>query len=388
MSRYFRPNPGPGPGAGLWLFFLMLFTCAAAQAQPPETDNNDSIHMAVVGPMVGTSFSIGMQFRAGVRAAINTITQGTLLGRPIRITAHDDQCTRAIAESLSQDLVQNPPDVIIGHSCSATTRAAAPLYARHQILQITPSSTATGITEMGILTLFRMIGRDQLQGQMAADWLVRHHTDQRIGVFRFPGEYSMQLTQTAISALAEAGIEPAIIVQSSASAISYLDEIMQFLDADVDVVYMVGGALDSGVFVRQSHQVAAPYAIVSSDTLVAEVFMETAGEAAEGVPFTFPADVAVIIDQDLTSDAVAAIRAQGMAPEGYTLLAYAAAQVWVEGVRRAQSLQAADIAMAIRSAPLDTVLGPVSFDDKGDIHTQYAPFSWFVWQAGQRVPAR
>ncbi len=367
---------------------LLLFTLAVAQAQPPENDNNDSIHLAVVGPMVGTSFAIGMQFRAGVHAAINTLTDSTLLGRPIRISVHDDQCIRSIAESLSQDLVQNPPDVIIGHSCSATTKAAAPRYAEHQILQITPSSTATGITEMGISTLFRMIGRDNVQGQMAADWLARHHGDQRIGVFRFPGEYSMELTRSAINALAEAGIEPAIIVQSSASAISYLDEIVQFMEADVDVVYLVGGALDSGVFVRQSHQVAAPYDIVSSDTLVAAIFMETAGAAADGVPFTFPADVAAIVDKDLTRDAVAAIRAQGMTPEGYTLLAYAAAQVWVEGVHRAQSLQAADIAAAIRSAPLETVLGPITFDDKGDIRTEYAPFSWFVWQAGQRVPAR
>lgn len=386
MSRYFYPRSAPGFVP--LICFLLFFTCAAAQAQPPQADNNDSIHMAVVGPMVGTSVSIGMQFRAGVNAAIDTLTDGTLLGRSIRITMHDDQCVRSIAESLSRDLVQNPPDVIIGHSCSATTAAAAPLYASHQILQITPSSTATGITEMGIPTLFRMIGRDNVQGQMAADWLVQRHGEQRIGVFRFPSEYSMELTRTAINALAEAGIEPAIIVQSSASAISYLDEMMQFIEAEVDVVYLVGGALDSGVFVRQSHQVAAPYDIVSSDTLVAEVFMETAGEAAEDVPFTFPADVAAITDQELTREAVAAIRVQGMTPEGYTLLAYAAGQVWVEGVRRAQSLNAVDIAMAIRSAPLETVLGPVSFDHKGDIQTSYAPFSWFVWQAGQHVPAR
>lgn len=365
----------------------MLFTLAATQAQPLEGDNTKPIHLAVVGPMSGGSFTIGMQFMAGVRGALNTLTEGTLMGRAIRITAHDDQCDRAIAESLSQDLVQNPPDVIIGHSCSATTSVAAPLYAKHQILQITPSSTATGITDMGIPTLFRMIGRDNLQGQMAADRLARLHGNQRIGVLRFPNEYSMGLTQTAISTLAEADIQPAILVQGSTRSMSYLDEIMQLMEANVDVVYLVGGALDSGVFVRQSHQLAATYEIVGSDTLVAEVFKETAGEAAEGVPFTFPTDVTGIVDDTLTREAVAAIRAQGMTPEGYTLLAYAATQVWIEGVHRAQSLQAVDIATAIRSAPLDTVLGTVSFDDKGDIQTQYAPFSWVIWQAGQRVPA-
>ena len=130
---------------------------------------------------------------------------------------------------------------------------------------------------------------------------------------------------------------------------------------------------------------SAPFEIVSSDTLVAPIYTETAGPAGDGVAFTFPAEAATQIDNEHTRVANEAIRAQGMEPDGYTLLAYAATEVWLEGVRRASSIDASEVAKAIRAEPLETVLGRISFDEKGDIQTEYPPFSWYVWQDGQRV---
>jgi len=368
--------------SGVLVAVVALASTVQAQRPNPQAE---TIELAIVGPMVGTSFSIGMQFRAGVHAALETLDGGTLLGRPVRVSEHDDSCIRIIAERVAQSLVQNPPHVVIGHSCSATTVVSAPIYARHGVLQITPSSTAPLVTEMGINSVFRMIGRDDLQGEMAAEKLARDYGDRRIGILRYQSDYSMGLTQSAIEGLVSRGVRPAFVLQSSASATSYLDEIMELIDNQVDVVYLVGGALDSGVFVRQARQMAAPFDIVSSDTLVSPIYTETAGPAGDGVAFTFPSEAARQIDNDLSRAANAAIRAQGMEPDGYTLLAYAATEIWFEGVRRAGSVETAAVAAAIRSAPLDTVLGRISFDDKGDIQTEYSPFSWYVWQDGQRV---
>tara|TARA_R100000988_G_scaffold46019_1_gene22682 strand:- start:185 stop:1369 length:1185 start_codon:yes stop_codon:yes gene_type:complete len=369
---------------GLVLLVAVAALQPAVSAQRPDPQA-ETIELAIVGPMTGTSFSIGMQFRAGVHAALASLDDGTLLGHPVRVSEHDDSCIRIIAERVAQSLVQDPPHVVIGHSCSATTVVAAPVYARHGVLQITPSSTAPLVTEMGIDSVFRVIGRDDLQGEMAAERLARLYGDRRIGIVRFQSDYSQGLTQSAIEGLVRRGVRPAFVLQSSASATSYLDEIIQLMDNEVDVVYLVGGALDSGVFARQARQMSAPFEIVSSDTLVAPIYTETAGPAGDGVAFTFPAEAATQIDNEHTRVANEAIRAQGMEPDGYTLLAYAATEVWLEGVRRASSIDASEVAKAIRAEPLETVLGRISFDEKGDIQTEYPPFSWYVWQDGQRV---
>lgn len=84
---------------------------------------------------------------------------------------------------------------------------------------------------------------------------------------------------------------------------------------------------------------------------------------------------------------MSAIRTAGHEPAGYTLLAYAATEVWIEGVRRAGTTDAEAVATAIRERPIVTALGEVSFDGNGDISTRSEPFTWYVWKDGRRVPA-
>jgi branched-chain amino acid transport system substrate-binding protein len=344
----------------------------------------DPVTVAVAGPMIGTSFSVGVQYRVGVTAAINkTLPEGLLLGRKVEVIAHDDSCDDGIAESLARKMVQTPPAVVIGHSCSGATLAAAPVYARHKVLQITPASTNPQITEMGIKTLFRMIGRDDIQGEVAAERLATLHAGQKIGVLHFPGAYSKRLAETTIEALQLRGIKPARVIETLPESVSYATEIQALIDAGVEALYLVGGALDSAVFVRQARQMDARFQVISSDTLVSKVFVETAGDAAENIPFTFPPEAARL---STSAPAIAAINALGQEPAGYTLLAYAATQTWIEGVKRANSFNAEQVAAAIRREPLETILGPISFDSKGDIRTSYPPFSWYAWKGGKLVP--
>ncbi len=338
--------------------------------------------VAIAGPMVGTSNSVGVQYKVGVTAALSNLAGGKLLGVPVAIILYDDSCDQSIAGAVAQEIVENPPAVVIGHSCSSATIAAAPIYAEHNVLQITPASTNPKVTEMGFTTIFRMIGRDDVQGELAAERIAKKHARKRVGVLYFPGEYSAGLSRVAIAALAERGITPVAVVEGQASGASFTNEIEMLVSSGVEVLYLVGGALDSGIFMRQARQMDAAFEVVSSDTLVSEVFAKTAGDAADGAPFTFPLEAVQLTS---AAQAVETIKAMGHDPAGYTLLAYAAAQVWVAGVERAQSFETGKVAAAIRQEPIQTVLGKVSFDAKGDIITPYAPFAWYAWKNGKRI---
>lgn len=371
--------------AALVIPVLLLTQPGLAQNRDDTAVRAEPIDVAIAGPMVGTSFAVGIQFRTGVHAALMHETAGTLLGRPLRITEYNDGCNKDIAEKLSLDLIVSPPAVVIGHSCSVTTLVTAPIYAANNVLQISPASTAPAITDMGINTLFRMIGRDDQQGKLVAERIMTLHAGKKIGILRFATDYSLGLTNSVIDELAAHDLEPVIVVDSVAGATSYLDEIMQFIDAGAGVVFMAGGGLDSGITARQASQVDAPFSLIASDTLVSDVFIDTAGEAGEGIPFMFPSDAATLNETDRTRAAIAAIRAMGVEPYGYTLLSYAAAEVWLEGVRRAGTTDSQAVAAAIRQAPLLTVLGTVTFDSKGDIQTEYPAYAWFTWKERKRV---
>lgn len=377
--RFLRKKSSCSSIRGLFVFILLAWMLVCGGPVWAE----QGVRVAIAAPMVGTSSAVGVQYQVGVAAALKTLQEGRLLNRTVEVSLHDDGCAPAIAESVALELVEQTPAMVVGHSCSGATIAAAPIYAEHNVLQITPASTNPQVTEMGIPTIFRMIGRDDLQGKLAARRIAEQHDGRRIGVLSFRGAYSEGLSTTAVAVLKKKDIVPVIHIQQvKGSETSFADQIEKLVEHEVEVLYLVGGGLDLGVFLRQARQMDADFAVISGDTLVSDVFVQTAGPAAEGVPFTFPPDAANL---PTAAPALAGIKALGQEPAGYTLLAYAATQVWIEGVRRAGVFEAGQVAAAIRAEPISTILGDVFFDEKGDIITQSPPFAWYVWKDGRRV---
>jgi branched-chain amino acid transport system substrate-binding protein len=363
---------------------LLIVQCLLAVQVHGQEAVVQPARIAIAGPMSGTSASVGTQFQAGVLAALELETDGTLLGRPLVVTEYDDRCRANIAKSLAAEIADTQPVLVIGHSCSSATLAAVPIYNQHHILQITPASTATDITQLGVTTLFRMLGRDDEQGLMAARYIQTHHADARIGIVRFPSQYSIGTLEVAIQQLQVAGAQVVQVTDALSSAPSYLDQVLELQSADVDVVYIVGGALDVGVFTRQANMLQSRFSIISADSLISATFPEVAGPNAEDVLFTFPAEASQHAAPERFSEIATAIsRHSDIAARGYALLSYAAVQVWIAGVTRADSFDASLVADAIRSQPITTILGNISFDAKGDIVTQYPAFSWHVWRNGE-----
>ena len=69
--------------------------------------------------------------------------------------------------------------------------------------------------------------------------------------------------------------------------------------------------------------------------------------------------------------------AERYSPEGFTLYAYAAVQVFAEAVRRAGSIDLGALVKVLHEGAYDTVLGPVTFDEKGDVRGfRYEMYRW------------
>jgi branched-chain amino acid transport system substrate-binding protein len=116
-------------------------------------------------------------------------------------------------------------------------------------------------------------------------------------------------------------------------------------------------------------------------SLATEEFGLIAGDAAEGTLFTDPADPRRRAE---AAPVVERFRASGFEPEGYTLYTYGAVQVWAQAAEKARSLELQAMIAALRQNRFDTVLGPIDFDDKGDLAVQNPV--WYVWRGGEYVP--
>ena len=69
-----------------------------------------------------------------------------------------------------------------------------------------------------------------------------------------------------------------------------------------------------------------------------------------------------------------------MIPKG-TLYTYAAVQVWAQAVEKAGTTDLDAVIEALHGNQFETVLGPISFDDKGDV--EGASYVMYEWENGE-----
>ena len=83
---------------------------------------------------------------------------------------------------------------------------------------------------------------------------------------------------------------------------------------------------------------------------------------------------------DTAAELVDRFREAGIEPEGYTLYTYAAIQVFVQAAEAAGTTDLEPVVEAMHSMTFDTVIGELSFDDKGDV--EQPAYVWYEWSGG------
>jgi branched-chain amino acid transport system substrate-binding protein len=363
---------------------LFLALTLFASSVLPGSAEADQV-VAVVGPITGPQSENGLDYTGGVEMAIDDINaKGGLLGQKLTYVTVDDACDPDQAEAAAQQIVSDPPAVVIGHYCSSCSIRAAPLYAKAHILEISPTSTSPTLTEMSISSVFRMLGRDDNQGRTIARRLAaRPHG--RIAVLDDGSLYGKELAGMVRSELASHGIRPVVDESFSPGAQSYEGIIRTLADTKTEAVFIGAYDLDIAVIAREVAAAKLSIVILASDVLVAPSFWEAAGEAGEAALFTYSPN-----PLDLPSGKALIERAhrRGMELGGQAVLSYASVQVWAEAVRQANSFDTAKVAAALHSGEFTTIIGKVRFDAKGDVVGPPSEWLWYRWRAGkiERAP--
>jgi branched-chain amino acid transport system substrate-binding protein len=373
----------PNKAVGQGLFLAVTLFAASALSGLAEADQV----IAVAGPMTGLQSTNGIDFAGGVELAIDDINaKGGLLGEKLTYITVDDACEPDQAEAAAQQIVSNLPAVVIGHSCSSCSIRAAPLYAKAHILQITPASTNPALTEMGIDTVFRMLGRDDNQGRTIARRLETAWPHGRIAVLDDGQLYGQGLAGTVRSELESRGIRPLIDESFPSGAQSYDGIVRRMADAKIEAVFIAASPLDAGVIAREVAAAKLRIAILAGDALIAPSFWAAAGEAgAEAVIFTFAPNP---LDLPAGKALVELAHRRAMDLGGTAVLTYASVQVWAEAVQQVNSFDAAKVAAALHLGQFNTIIGEVRFDAKGDVLGAPGEWLWYRWHADkiERAP--
>ena len=169
--------------------FRLLFAGAFASLLSVSPALAD-VHVAVVGPMTGQYASLGMQMKLGAMQAVADLNaHGGVLGQQVVLEVGDDGCDPAKAVSTANQMAAKGVVMVDGHYCSGSSIPSSHVYAAEGILEISPASTNPDYTDQGSWNTFRLCGRDDQQGQVAAQFLADRYKGGRIAVIDDTSSY-------------------------------------------------------------------------------------------------------------------------------------------------------------------------------------------------------
>ena len=358
-----------------------LFIAAIGMAAASVTCAQAEILIATAGPMTGQYAWFGEQYARGAEMAVDDINAaGGVLGETVRIIIGDDACDPEQAVAVADSLANDGVVFVAGHYCSHSSIPASKVYEQAGILMISPSSTNPKLTDEGGPNVFRVCGRDDLQGTVAGDYLTDHWGDKKIAILHDQTTYGLGLAEETRKRLNERGVAEAMFEAYEPGQRDYSALISKMQSAGIDVFYVGGYSTEAALILRQARLGGYDAQLISGDALATDEFWMITGPAGEGARMTFFPDPR---SNPGAAEVVERFRASYFEPVGYTLFAYGAVQVWAQAIEKAGTLELDAVIEALQSHQFDTVLGQISFDEKGDITTP--GFVWYVWKNGAYV---
>ena len=337
------------------------------------------ITIAVAGPMTGQYASFGEQMKAGAEQAVADINEaGGVNGEMLQLEVGDDACDPKQAVAVANQFAGSGVSFVAGHFCSGSSIPASSVYAEEGIIQISPASTNPAFTDdrpgPGV---YRVCGRDDQQGDVAGKFLVDNFGDAKVAFVHDKTAYGKGLADATMAAYEAAGGEPALYEAYTAGEKDYTALVSKLKQEGVGVLYVGGYHTEAGLMKRQMVEQGMSTILVSGDALVTDEYWSITGPAGEGTLMTFSPDPR---KNPEAADVVKEFESKNIVPEGYVLYTYAAIQAWAAAVEAAGSPDFDKVVPELDKGTFKTVLGELSFDDKGDV--TLPGYVFYEWKDG------
>ncbi len=339
----------------------------------------DTIKIGVAGPMTGPQARNGEELWLGAAlAAEEWNAKGGILGKQIELIRKDDQAEPKEAEKVANELIYAGVAAVIGHYNSGVTFPASRKYGQKKIIMMTPAATNPVITdgafEDGFTTIFRVCGRDDVQGRTAAEFVAGKLKLERVAIFHDKSIYGEGLAKAFKEALEALGVTITLYQGFDDKERNFRPFLPKLRDGDPQLWYFGGIHSQGGALARQAKESGITIPFMSGDGVFHPEFLAKAGNKAEGAYFTFP-------DTDSSPEAKEFIRRyeeRWKKQKGpYSVYSYVTANILFESIAKAENTDGPAIADAIRSMEHDTVFGPISFNERGDV-TRFVYAIWVV----------
>lgn len=347
--------------------WIGLLAAALLLAAPAVGTAAETIKLGVGGAHTGDLAGYGIPALNAAKLVVEKYNaKGGINGKMIEILQQDDQCKPELSTNAATRLITEGAEVVMGHTCSGATKAAMPMYEDKKIVSISPSATSPSLTQDGQSPhFFRTIASDDAQARLAANFVVQGLGAKNVAILHDKGDYGKTYADFVQQFLKESGkVEVVFFDGITPGAVDYSPAVQKIRRSGADTLVFGGYYPEASKLITAIRARKMDINFVSEDGVKTEAFIKLAGKDAEGVYASSSLDNSQL---PITIEAIEAHKKTfGAAPGQFFESAYAATQALLNAVEKAGSTEPEAVMKALRAEWVETPLGKISFDERGD----------------------
>ncbi len=340
------------------LSLAVAFACGKQEepkkaATAPAAPAGVTVTIAHAGPLTGSIAHLGKDDENGVALAVAQANDKkiTIDGKPVtfKMMSEDDQADPKVGTTVAQKLVDAKVAAVIGHLNSGVS-------------MISGSATNPALTERGMKTVFRTVGRDDQQGPAIASYIAAQLKAKKVAIIDDKTAYGEGIANEVEKTLKGAKVNIVGRERTTDKETDFKAILTKIKAKNPDVVFHGGMDATGGPMLKQARELGIKATFAFGDGACTDEMGKLAGQAAEGMVCS----QAGLPREAASKDFVGAFTGKFGDIKQYAPYFYDATNAVIEAMKKANSTDPAKFAPEIFNDSFTGATGTVAFDAKGD----------------------
>jgi len=320
--------------ASLSSFILLAFLLFAGPAISVHAASG-TVKIGLSAPLTGDWAEYGNDFKRSVTMVFNAVNKaGGVHGKDIELVIADSRGDPKESVLIAEKFVADPKIIAeIGDFSSSSCMAAAPVYEKAKMVQLSPTSSHMDFTKKGKF-MFRVVATQGYEGPYNARWAVKDLGKKRLATIYINNDWGVDANKYFTAEARKLGAK--IVAEESfipgekdfSAILSKLKRLKP------DLIYLPTFYADAAAILNQAKRMHFKPAVMANSSLFSQKTIELGGSAVEGI--MVPANYFSADPRPAAKTFTAEYqKAHGKIPNQFAALAYDAANLMVAALKKA-----------------------------------------------------
>ena len=315
--------------------FILSMLIPAVLIAVPASAAGDVVKIGLSAPLTGDWAEYGNDFKRSVSMVVDRVNRmGGVRGKTVVLAVEDSRGDPKESVLIAEKFVADP-DIIaeIGDFSSSSCMAAAPVYDRAKMVQLSPTSSHMEFTKKGDF-MFRVVATQGYEGPYNARWAVTDLGAQKIATIYINNDWGVDANKYFTEEAEKLGAE--IVAQEAftpgekdfAAILSKLKRLKP------DLIYLPTFYADAAAILNQAKRMRFEPKVLANSSLFSQKTIELGGQAVENV--MIPANYFGADPRPAAMEFTREYKAlYGSEPNQFAALAYDAANLMIAALHQA-----------------------------------------------------